>query len=103
MCLIFYFFFVVHLVLQFLSSVFSYLLSFVLCFFLMRRPPPRSTRTTHSFPTRRSSDLPPRPRGRRQGPSRGHVLPVRDGGPVHLLASGLHRPDRKSTRLNSSH
>src|SRR3546814_15962295 len=38
---------------------------FVLClfiaccsfFFLMIRRPPRSTRTTHSFPTRRSSDL----------------------------------------------
>src|SRR3546814_3387716 len=27
------------------------------CFFLMIRRPPRSTRTTHSFPTRRSSDL----------------------------------------------
>src|SRR3546814_14427974 len=26
-------------------------------FFLMRRRPPRSTRTAHSFPTRRSSDL----------------------------------------------
>src|SRR3546814_9754564 len=26
-------------------------------FFLMRRRPPRSTRKTHSFPTRRSSDL----------------------------------------------
>src|SRR3546814_11740313 len=26
-------------------------------FFLMIRRPPRSTRTTHSFPTRRSSDL----------------------------------------------
>src|SRR3546814_14303860 len=29
----------------------------VFCFFLMFRRPPRSTRTTHSFPTRRSSDL----------------------------------------------
>src|SRR3546814_19430117 len=29
-------------------------------FFLMIRRPPRSTRTTHSFPTRRSSDLPRR-------------------------------------------
>src|SRR3546814_7884873 len=28
-----------------------------LVFFLMIRRPPRSTRTTHSFPTRRSSDL----------------------------------------------
>src|SRR3546814_1092324 len=30
------------------------------CFFLMIRRPPRSTRMTHSFPTRRSSDLPHR-------------------------------------------
>src|SRR3546814_12937819 len=30
---------------------------FTLVFFLMIRRPPRSTRTTHSFPTRRSSDL----------------------------------------------
>src|SRR3546814_19420018 len=29
----------------------------VYVFFLMIRRPPRSTRTTHSFPTRRSSDL----------------------------------------------
>src|SRR3546814_13899079 len=28
------------------------------CFFLMIRRPPRSTLTEHSFPTRRSSDLP---------------------------------------------
>src|SRR3546814_2304108 len=30
---------------------------YVCLFFLMIRRPPRSTRTTHSFPTRRSSDL----------------------------------------------
>src|SRR3546814_15544475 len=33
------------------------LLVVLLFFFLMIRRPPRSTRTTHSFPTRRSSDL----------------------------------------------
>src|SRR3546814_16574776 len=32
-----------------------------LCFFLMIRPPPRSTRTDTPFPTRRSSDLARRP------------------------------------------
>src|SRR3546814_4917368 len=32
-------------------------LSCLICLFLMIRRPPRSTRTTHSFPTRRSSDL----------------------------------------------
>src|SRR3546814_13680923 len=30
---------------------------FIFFFFLMIRRPPRSTRMTHSFPTRRSSDL----------------------------------------------
>src|SRR3546814_15122120 len=36
------------------TMLFLYLFCF---FFLMIRRPPRSTRTTHSFPTRRSSDL----------------------------------------------
>src|SRR3546814_8693186 len=35
-------------------------------FFLMKRRPPRSTRTTHSFPTRRSSELKRRRRSARQ-------------------------------------
>src|SRR3546814_9112739 len=34
-----------------------YSIFIVYVFFLMIRRPPRSTRTTHSFPTRRSSDL----------------------------------------------
>src|SRR3546814_4136005 len=34
-----------------------YLSLLLILFFLMIRRPPRSTRTTHSFPTRRSSDL----------------------------------------------
>src|SRR3546814_11641187 len=36
------------------------MLSFRCFFFLMIRRPPRSTRLTHPFPTRRSSDLPAR-------------------------------------------
>src|SRR3546814_2626370 len=35
----------------------TYVDRLVVVFFLMIRRPPRSTRTTHSFPTRRSSDL----------------------------------------------
>src|SRR6056297_3926733 len=40
------------LIFRSLPSLFSFF------FFLMIRRPPRSTRTEHSFPTRRSSDLP---------------------------------------------
>src|SRR3546814_2839555 len=38
--------------------VFIFIFIVFFFFFLMIRRPPRSTRTTHSFPTRRSSDLP---------------------------------------------
>src|SRR5438445_2360435 len=63
----------------------------------------------HSFPTRRSSDL-----DRPEHPDQ-HALehegppdePVRRPDELHdldLVATGVHRdPDRKSTRLNSSH
>src|SRR3546814_20223975 len=78
-------------------------------FFLMIRRPPRSTRLTHSFPTRRSSDL-----------FVGGQVPVdrreTDAGALsgvhHLDELGAIRTDqrdtvagadRKSTRLNSSH
>src|SRR5690606_40642834 len=60
-------------------------------FFLMLRPPPRST----LFPTRRSSDL----RGRDTGRGCGRAS-SRRGAQVH---SAGHERDRKSTRLNSSH
>src|SRR3546814_19397101 len=47
---------VIVLIVQLLTMciIIAFILSF---FFLMIRRPPRSTRTTHSFPTRRSSDL----------------------------------------------
>src|SRR5205085_9734041 len=60
---------------------------------LRRSVPPRHL---HSFPTRRSSDLDYSQRARRQV-----------GGPQPVLGLrgrvGVRRPDRKSTRLNSSH
>src|SRR5690606_40156705 len=85
--------------------VFSY------CYAAHRHLPP--------FPTRRSSDL-VRPRQRESGPPRrdrracrrrwrpatgretppAHGLSLPDGGTVRREAAG---PDRKSTRLNSSH
>src|SRR6056297_1129439 len=66
----------------------------LLFFFLMRRRPPRSTRTDNSFPTRRSSDLKP--------------CPVMAKRPISLVEPKrflelLSKRDRKSTRLNSSH
>src|SRR3546814_12340469 len=97
-----------------MMNVLSYLFVF---FFLMIRRPPRSTRT-HSFPTRRSSDLYGGGRifdvqigaagehadmGDRRGDGGGAA---RDGA-VDPLAREEQRapdpPDRKSTRLNSSH
>src|SRR3712207_8939859 len=71
----------------------------------MIRRPPRST----PFPTRRSSDLGRRRGGAARGPGQGAVrraarrrLPPRTGGDVAARRkAGL--PDRKSTRLNSSH
>src|SRR5690606_39800597 len=74
-------------------------------------------RDLHSFPTRRSSDLhrpDARPASRTTAPSAGH-LPCRPDdcpvGRVSTLSAGRRRtpapptspPDRKSTRLNSSH
>src|SRR5690606_41184500 len=66
----------------------------------------------HSFPTRRSSDLPFRPvrlchpHRRRGARLRRQVLPAAEGrqedGHLHPLRSGR-LLDRKSTRLNSSH
>src|SRR3546814_11047452 len=89
-------------------------------FFLMIRRPPRSTRLTHSFPTRRSSDLAipgiaVAPRIARQR-ERGTALRRRCLGLLQKLDPAreprlipnlpLLNPaivDRKSTRLNSSH
>src|SRR3546814_15367546 len=94
-------------------------------FVLMRRRPPRATRTTHSFPTRRSSDLSRqceqwapraqiRERGTR-GPARVHVAAARqfdiiadraaDRGVIGGGGFGgaTQAGDRKSTRLYSSH
>src|SRR3546814_18072072 len=68
-------------------------LSFLCFFFLMIRRPPRSTRMTHSFPTRRSSDL-GRGRLRRRGGDR-HVgvgvsiSPVRHRDRIQKLVVGV--------------
>src|SRR3546814_12950842 len=74
-------------------------------FFLMKRRPPRSTRMTHSFPTRRSSDL----RGIEAGAEIEGLeilAACRDAQFLQIL-SGVGEEfrgrDRKSTRLNSSH
>src|SRR5436309_11942629 len=76
-------------------------LPFVVLFFLLLRRPPRST----LFPTRRSSDL-----GAARDRSAGDEANPRDfrvsrGARPAARRSGEHRvkPDRKSTRLNSSH
>src|SRR3546814_19258826 len=72
-------------------------------FFLMTRPPPRSTRLTHSFPTRRSSDLPALaailiPFGEIIGVAAVLALTMMfEPDAAHLVGQ-----DRKSTRLNSS-
>src|SRR3546814_3653453 len=58
-----------------------------LFFFLMRRRPPRSTRTTHSVPTRRASDL---PRGARSR----HRRQARRPGPGARRRRHLEGPDR---------
>src|SRR3546814_4496441 len=59
----------------------------VLCVFLLRRRPPRSTRTTHSFPTRRSSDL-WTPEGNAMK-LKMKTLPVLIAGSVALLAASV--------------
>src|SRR5699024_12786219 len=71
----------------------------------------RDHRDLHSFPTRRSSDLrrrlrirPCRPRPNSRG--RGRASPPRPASSPTFrvrVRGGLARPDRKSTRLNSSH
>src|SRR5271167_5184785 len=66
-----------------------YLLFFFIFFFLMIRRPPRST----PFPTRRSSDL------RVPGGTCVTTHSLRR----KPLGVDAHGPDRKSTRLNSSH
>src|SRR5438034_5891225 len=69
----------------------------------MTRTPPRST----LFPTRRSSDLPVRPDADVEElfAALGGPLPQTGLDPQAVLASLVEdaSPDRKSTRLNSSH
>src|SRR3546814_10371653 len=70
----------------------AYHLLYFVIFFLMIRRPPRSTRLTHSFPTRRSSDL-----GAFTLPGRS-LLFVRNVGhlmttPAVLLADGAQAPE----------
>src|SRR5438309_4677472 len=77
------------------------ILPFILCAF-------GDNRDLHSFPTRRSSDLDHRHLGHRSGR---FLHPPEDRGPDHWPARQRERrirwpgsqPDRKSTRLNSSH
>src|SRR5690606_41405820 len=57
----------------------------------------------HSFPTRRSSDLAARAEFARKAPAFGQLEPAMHVGREHDLVDLGHRPDRKSTRLNSSH
>src|SRR5207248_11337039 len=65
----------------------------------------------HSFPTRRSSDLPLQdgegarvePLHPKAQPVHSPLQPGRDLGRVCARRVGLEREDRKSTRLNSSH
>src|SRR5690606_41657896 len=76
------------------------LFSVLFGFFLYRYGHPRDL---HSFPTRRSSDLPSPPPNPRQTPWQAQqplLLPVA----TSCRPIGLHvLRDRKSTRLNSSH
>src|SRR3546814_12124427 len=84
-------------------------------FFLMIRRPPRSTRTTHSFPTRRSSDLLADALVDEDVGVYRHADAEDDAGNARQCegrAQQAERPegqrdveaeDRKSTRLNSSH
>src|SRR3546814_14547106 len=98
---------------QLLSTIRVFIL-FIDFFFLMIRRPPRSTRLTHSFPTRRSSDLMRVACGSEQGRRVGDRprLPMVGAHPVgadRIAVLGARIPlvagplDRKSTRLNSSH
>src|SRR5437868_13108268 len=79
----------------------SFTLSYFFSFYYSAAPP-----DLHSFPTRRSSDLgplrpPPRPFSRDDlPPQRPGRLPGPAAGPRPDLVNA---PDRKSTRLNSSH
>src|SRR5690349_24010542 len=79
-----------------------YTLCFFLFFFLMIRRPPRST----LFPTRRSSDLAAAGK-RRSRPRPGLAVAAPDRRPRSAGPAPQTRnpggPDRKSTRLNSSH
>src|SRR5699024_12707483 len=81
----------------FLSSFSRHLLSFSLRCFSVHCS--RDHRDLHSFPTRRSSDLP----GLKA--SRTTLTPALTSGkePLRILLAGGERRDRKSTRLNSSH
>src|SRR3546814_20852054 len=75
-------------------------------FFLMIRRPPRSTRTDTLFPYTtlfRSRHAFPAADLRAGVVSDGGVPVARPVGLLGDRVADLHRPDRKSTRLNSSH
>src|SRR3712207_8831334 len=77
-------------------------------FFLMIRRPPRSTLFpyTDALPICDAPEPDAVPRGRVGRPRRGHLGGARAAPPLHPLEGdglGGRRPDRKSTRLNSSH
>src|SRR5882724_3856889 len=70
--------------------------SLFVVFFLMIRRPPRSTLFPYTTLFRSGADS---PRNRR----RGHCRQWRRPAPAARRLGGAGRPDRKSTRLNSSH
>src|SRR5437763_14346532 len=70
---------------------------FLFFFFFLSGPP----RDLHSFPTRRSSDLPARLLPIVEGTHHARISSYADIG--ECMTSIARRGDRKSTRLNSSH
>src|SRR3546814_20428733 len=67
--------------------------------FLMRRGPPRSTRTTHSCPTRRSSDLGLGPSERRLGINDPALFADRREVPQESASFGKMREAAKESEL----
>src|SRR3546814_16489981 len=83
----------------------EYLDSESVLFYLRIQRPPRSTRMTHSFPTRRSSDLDFHLHFIRVDAKNDHAVYQAQGIGIEVdqAPSGRAGGDRKSTRLNSSH
>src|SRR5437773_10715645 len=74
-----------------------FFLSFLFFFFLMIRRPPRSTLFPYTTLFRSARVV-------LSAPAEGRVVLTQQDGPGwRLFVDGVERPDRKSTRLNSSH